>query len=43
VGKLNTVAPGPPYTVRLDMNGDGRINTLDVGRFVPFLNRVCAP
>ena len=40
---LNEQAPGPPYTVRYDFNGDGRINTADIGTFVFFLNKTCTP
>ena len=43
VGKLNSVAPGPPYTVRLDLTMDGVINSLDVAKFIPVLNDTCDP
>ena len=41
VGNLNTFAPGPPYTVRLDLTLNGIVNTLDIAKYVPLLNDVC--
>ena len=40
---LNSVAPGPPYTTRLDLNASGSINTFDVVPFIQLLNKPCAP
>jgi len=40
---LNSVAPGPPYTARLDLNASGSINTFDVVPFIQLLNKPCAP
>ena len=42
VGKLNSFAPGPPYTARLDLTTNGVVNTLDLAPFVPLLNKVCS-
>ena len=40
---LNSTAPGPPYTVRLDLNMSGNINTFDVVPFIPLLGTTCLP
>jgi hypothetical protein len=40
---LGTLAPGPPYDVRYDLNQAGRINTVDAGYFVAFLGKSCTP
>ena len=40
---LNSVAPGPPYKARLDLNASGDINTFDVVPFISLLNKVCTP
>jgi len=40
---LSSVAPGPPYTVRLDLNTNGEINVFDVVPFIPLLNTQCSP
>jgi hypothetical protein len=39
-GKLNSVAGGPAYSPRADLNQDLRVNTIDVGMMLP-LNRPC--
>ena len=31
------------YSVRWDINGDGRINAVDIGRVIPFVNQTCTP
>ena len=43
IGALNTVAPGPPYSVRLDLNASGDINLFDLIPFITFLNEGCSP
>jgi len=43
IGKLNYISPDPLYVQRFDLNGDGRVNLVDVLKFVPFLNEVCVP
>ncbi len=40
---LNSVAPGPPYTARLDLNMSGNINAFDVVPFIQLLNKACLP
>jgi len=40
---LNSVAPGPPYTARLDLNMSGSINSFDVVPFIAVLNTGCDP
>ncbi|MCH7952758.1 MAG: hypothetical protein IIC25_02610, partial [Chloroflexi bacterium] len=40
---LNSFAPGPPYTARLDLTMNGIVNTLDIAPFVPALNTTCLP
>ena len=41
VGKLNYISPDPLYVQRFDLNADSRVNTVDVLKFVPFLNKSC--
>ena len=43
IGKLNSVAPGPPYTARLDLNMSGNINTFDLIPYIGKLNQACLP
>ena len=43
VAPLNSVAPGPPYTARLDLNMSGNINAFDVVPFIQLLNKACLP
>jgi hypothetical protein len=43
VAALNSTAPGPPYTERLDLNMSGDINVFDLIPFVPALNETCTP
>jgi len=43
IGKLNSVAPDPPYTARLDLNANGEVNVFDVVPFIPVLNTQCSP
>ncbi len=40
---FNSVAPGPPYKVRFDLNMSSSITLADVLRFIPFFNQSCAP
>jgi hypothetical protein len=35
-------APGPPYTVRLDLSGNGNITGADILRLSPFFGKRCA-
>jgi hypothetical protein len=39
---FNTHAPGPPYSVRFDLNGDGVIGGQDFLKLGPFFNKRCA-
>jgi uncharacterized protein YkwD len=39
---FNSVAPGPPYSVRFDFNNDRVINGQDTGRFSAYYNKSCA-
>ncbi|MCH7809463.1 MAG: exo-alpha-sialidase, partial [Chloroflexi bacterium] len=43
IGKLNIVAPGPPYTARVDLTIDGKINTFDLIPYIGKLNEACLP
>ena len=43
IAALNSVAPGPPYIVRLDLNMNGAINVFDVVPFIQLLNKACLP
>jgi len=43
IAALNSVAPGPPYTARLDLNMSGDINVFDVVPFIQLLNKGCLP
>jgi len=40
---LNSVAPGPPYVARLDLNANSAINVFDVVPFIQLLNEACLP
>ena len=40
---FGSLAPGPPYTVRTDLNADGLINLQDIGQFNPFFGKRCVP
>ena len=41
IGRLNAVAPGPLYAVRLDLNMSGNIDAFDLVPFVGNLNKMC--
>ncbi len=43
IAALNSVAPGPPYTVRLDFNTSGNITVFDLVPFIQLLNKPCLP
>jgi len=43
IAALNSTPPGPPYTVRLDLNMSNSINTFDVVPFIQLLNKACLP
>ncbi len=43
IAALNSTAPGPPYTVRLDLNMNGSINLFDLVPFIAVLNKTCTP
>jgi len=43
IAALNSSAPGPPYTARLDLDMSGDINTFDVVPFIQLLNKGCLP
>jgi hypothetical protein len=40
---FNTFAPGPPYDQRFDLNADGGIGLGDVLKYIPVINKSCAP
>ncbi|MCH7617026.1 MAG: hypothetical protein IIB18_04090 [Chloroflexi bacterium] len=40
---LNSVAPGPPYLARLDLDLSGNINVFDMVPFIQLLNKPCTP
>ncbi len=40
---LNSVAPGPPYFARLDLDASGDISVFDLVPFISRLNKVCTP
>lgn len=40
---FGSMAPGPPYDPRFDLNGDDRINTTDVTIYSAFLGKRCVP
>jgi hypothetical protein len=40
---MNAVSGDGTYAVRFDLDMNGRINTIDIGKFVPYLNRECRP
>ena len=43
IAALNSVSPGPSYTVRLDLNASNNINTFDLVPFIQVLNKACSP
>ena len=43
IAALNSVAPGPPYTARLDLDMSGDINVFDVVPFIQLLNEAGTP
>ena len=36
-------SPGPPYAVRFDLSGDGRITISDIAQFSSFFGKHCSP
>ena len=40
---FNTVAPGPPYDPRYDLNASGGITLADVVMYIPVFNMTCTP
>jgi hypothetical protein len=40
---FNSVAPGPPYNARFDLNADNKIGFIDIIMFRPFFNLTCTP